>query len=99
MVGARVVHNANERRLLRQRVREVAAVVSAAIPNTQIPLTSAADVVEATNGDPASFARVMGPVIKAGLPFTSVSIWSANAPSPRPLAVVGTRPELAGEPP
>jgi serine phosphatase RsbU (regulator of sigma subunit) len=96
--GAHVVHRANEKRLLRQRVREVAAVVSAAIPNTQIPLASAADVVEATNANPVSFTQVMQPVIAAGRPFTSVSIWAANSARPKPLVVVGTKPELATEP-
>src|SRR6476659_2518938 len=60
--GARSLHSANEDRLLKQRVREVSAVVAAAIPNVQTPLASAAVLAEGTNADEASFQQLMAPI-------------------------------------
>ncbi len=97
-LGARSVHNSNENRLLRQRVREVATVVAAAIPTVQTPLASAAVLAEATNGNLAAFRRLMVPIVAAGQPFISASLWSTRS-SARPLVVVGADPELATETP
>ena len=58
-LGAQSVHNTNEDRLLRQRVRETAAVVTAAIPNVQTPLASAAVLAEATGAQADPFERLM----------------------------------------
>jgi serine phosphatase RsbU (regulator of sigma subunit) len=98
-IGAHAVHDANENRLLRQRVREVAAVTTASFPTVQIPLASAAVVADATNGDAAAFRRLMQPIVSAGRPFVSASLWPAGAAQPRPLVVVGRSPELASKPP
>ena len=95
--GAHSLHNSNENRLLRQRVREAAAVVTAAVPSIQTPLASAAVLAEATNGDVAEFRGLMNPIVKAGSPFTSVSLWSARAGTAAPLVVVGGQPALATE--
>lgn len=98
--GARSLHNTNEDRLLRQRVREVAAVVTAAVPNLQTPLSSAAVLVEATNADEASFRKLMTPIVSTGRPFNSVSVWSASSTTqPRLVEVVGGRPELESQSP
>ena len=48
-LGARSVHDSNERRLLRQRARESGDVLAATIQTLQTPLTSAAQVAEATD--------------------------------------------------
>jgi serine phosphatase RsbU (regulator of sigma subunit) len=93
--GAQSVHDSNEDRLLRQRVREAAAVVTAATPAVQTPLVSAAVLAEATNAEPVSFRRLMTPLVTARGPFISASVWSADAAQPRPLVVVGAQPELA----
>jgi serine phosphatase RsbU (regulator of sigma subunit) len=97
-LGARSVHDSNEDRLLRQRAREVAAVAAAAIPNVQTPLSSAAVIADATKGNVAAFRSLMTPLVSTGRPFASVSLWPAQTPAPRPLVVVGVRPELVAEP-
>jgi serine phosphatase RsbU (regulator of sigma subunit) len=97
--GAASLHDSNENRLLRQRVREVATVVTAAIPSLQTPLASAAVLAEATNGNPEQFRRLMAPIVAARTPFISVSLWPTGGTAPRPLVVVGAPPELASEPP
>jgi serine phosphatase RsbU (regulator of sigma subunit) len=91
---ARSVHDTNEDRLLRQRVAEAAAVLGAAIPNTQSPLSSASVLVEATDGNRAAFTQLMAPLAK-GRPFISASLWPAHSANPRPLVVLGSQPELA----
>jgi len=93
-LGAQSVHKTNEDRLLRQRVRAAAAVVTAAIPNIQGPLASAASVAEATGGAADPFTRVMRPLVTARQPFVSASLWSVADPQPRVLIVVGARPGL-----
>jgi serine phosphatase RsbU (regulator of sigma subunit) len=99
-LGARSVHDTNEKRLLRQRVREAGAVATAAIPNIQTPLASAAVLADATKADARFFKQLMTPAVSNRVPFISASLWSTtNTGTPRPLVVVGSRPELASEPP
>ena len=94
------MHNTNEKRLLRQRVREAGAVATAAIPNLQTPLASAAVLADATNANPRFFTQLMTPAVSSGRPFISASLWStATTATPRPLVVVGSRPELESAPP
>jgi len=100
-LGARSVHDKNEDRLLNQRVREAAAVASAAIPGVETPLASAALLADETNGRVSAFktsmARFVGaPGSKA--PFVSASLWPARSAATRPLVVVGPQPELLTEP-
>jgi serine phosphatase RsbU (regulator of sigma subunit) len=92
---AHSVHDSNENRLLHQRVAEAAAVLGAAIPNVQSPLSSASVLAEATHGDRTAFTQLMAPLAK-GRPFVSASLWPAHSANPRPLLVVGSQPELAG---
>jgi serine phosphatase RsbU (regulator of sigma subunit) len=73
--------------------------VTAAVPSLQTPLASAAVLAESTNGDAAEFRRLMGPIVKVGRPFTSVSLWSTTSATKAPLVVVGGTPELAAETP
>ncbi len=96
---AQTLHDSNEQRLLRQRVVEVAAVLSAAIPNIQTPLSSGAVLAEATNANRRAFANLMTPLVGARpRPFISASVWPAHVTAPRPLFVVGAAPELASRP-
>ena len=94
--AAREVHDNNEDHLLRERVNEAAAVISVAASSVQAPLSSAAILAEGTN---ANTTRFLGPHAAVGVgnsaPFVSASIWPAQSSSPRPLFVVGARPELA----
>ena len=85
-VGAALVHNSNEKRLLTQRVRQAAAVLQASVANVQTPLSSGAEVAEATDGDPGSFRRFWDKIIDAGRPFQSVSLWKVGTVDPRPRA-------------
>jgi serine phosphatase RsbU (regulator of sigma subunit) len=94
---ARALHDDNEDHLLRQRVAEAGAVLSAAIPNLQTPLSSGAVLAEATNADRATFTSLMAP-LATGSPFVSVSVWAAHASDPKPLVVEGRLPELAQMP-
>jgi serine phosphatase RsbU (regulator of sigma subunit) len=96
--GASSLHDSNENRLLKQRVREAGAVLGAAIPALQTPLASAAVLAESTAGDPEAFRRLMAPIVATGQAFASVSLWRANG-AVRPTAVVGDPPELATESP
>lgn len=98
-VGAKVLHDANEHRLLGQRVREAAAVASSSFVGVQTPLASAAVLAEATDGDAESLRQVMQPIIDAGRPFVSVSIWPTGQDVPQPVVVLGSRPELTTQPP
>ena len=96
-LGANALHHGNENRLLKQRVREAGAVVSAAIPATQTPLASGAVLAESTKGGSESFRRLMSPIVGNGRAFISVSLWPARGATHRPLVVVGTQPELRTE--
>jgi serine phosphatase RsbU (regulator of sigma subunit) len=98
VIGAARIHGSNEKRLLRQRVREAGTVIGSAVPTVQTPLSSAAVLAEATNGSATDFRNYWSPIIATGRPFTSVSLWPAQSAQPRPIAVVGTQPELASLP-
>jgi serine phosphatase RsbU (regulator of sigma subunit) len=97
-IGAQSLHNSNERRLLHQRVREAAAVLTAAVPDVETPLATAAVLAAATDGASTPFHQIMGPLVTSGR-FVSASLWSVSATSARRLVTVGPAPELASEPP
>src|SRR5206468_484905 len=42
-----------------------------------------------------TFREVLLPSISTGRPFISASLWKVHPAAPRPLVVVGVRPELA----
>jgi serine phosphatase RsbU (regulator of sigma subunit)/anti-sigma regulatory factor (Ser/Thr protein kinase) len=94
--GARRLHDNNERRLLDQRVRELGAILTAAIPTIQATMSSAATVAEATDGDPASFRSLVAPLVAATKPTPSVSLWRLDGPAgPEQVARLGVRPVLS----
>jgi serine phosphatase RsbU (regulator of sigma subunit)/anti-sigma regulatory factor (Ser/Thr protein kinase) len=96
VIGARNVHESNERRLLDQRVREVGAVLSAAIPTLTASLDSIATVATATNGDAATFESVTQPIVTAGQPFDSIGLWQVRPDgSYERVLRVGKRSELS----
>ena len=95
VIAASSAHVDNEARLLRQRTREAASVLTAAVPSIQTPLASAAELIEATNGqDSAAFERLMTPQLKEGGPYISASIWAVDGDI-QPVMVVGEQPKLA----
>jgi serine phosphatase RsbU (regulator of sigma subunit) len=91
--------NNNEHHLLRQRVIEAGEVLKQSIPSLQTPLAAAAEVADATNGDPATFKRVMSSQVGPTARFRSASLWLADGSSVTPAAVLGDPPELAAQPP
>jgi serine phosphatase RsbU (regulator of sigma subunit) len=89
-------HNSNEQRLLDVRVREAGSVLTAALPTVQTPLASAAELAQATNGDPQRFKGFIAPYVGgAGRPFVSASLWSLQPGTAQPSAVVGSGPAVA----
>jgi serine phosphatase RsbU (regulator of sigma subunit) len=97
-VAALILYNHNETRLLRLRARELSLVLSTALPTLQTPLASAAELADATGGSPKKFRAFMAPLVGAGRPFTSASLWRGEGASPAPRVVVGPPPVLAGRP-
>jgi serine phosphatase RsbU (regulator of sigma subunit) len=90
VIGSRMVNDANEQRLLDQRVREAGVVASSAMTSIGSPLTSASVLVDATGPTSASFRQLMEPVVGArNPPFVSVSVWSASGTGKAPAALVG----------
>ncbi len=93
---SRAQYNHDETRLLGLRVKEVAAVLTQARPNVQIPLASAAALADATGGNVAKFKRFVaayaGP--RPSHQFVSVSLWRVGANRTGPITVVGRAPML-----
>jgi serine phosphatase RsbU (regulator of sigma subunit) len=94
------INQANEDRLLDQRVGEAGAVLQAGLPTVQAPLVAGAEVAEASNGqDTESFARLMGPFVGEQARFVSASLWRLDGSDLEPVFVVGAPPGLAAQPP
>jgi hypothetical protein len=98
-VAAWSAHDSNEDRLLRQRVREGGATLTAALPGIQTPLASAVELVELTDADPTTFRRAMTPLVGEEAQFVSASVWRLDGDDLAPLVVVGDEPALAAQPP
>lgn len=90
----------NEKRLLKLRVRDAAALLTEALPTIQTPLASAAELADATNGNAMKFKRFIAPYVGtgAGKPFASVSLWRLSAPQRGPVATVGIPAKLTQSP-
>ncbi|MCU1457658.1 MAG: Two component signal transduction histidine kinase [Actinomycetia bacterium] len=89
------VHDSNEKRLLNQRTREAAAVLTAALPSIQTPLGSAAVLAEATDGNDAqSFQQLMDPLVRNHQPFVTASIWALVSGHYRPILTAGTTSKM-----
>jgi serine phosphatase RsbU (regulator of sigma subunit) len=88
----------NEHRLLRLRARELSLVLTAIVPSIQTPLASAAELADATHGDPQKFRRFMGAYVGPGREFSSASLWGPDLHRLRPTAVIGTSPAMASRP-
>jgi serine phosphatase RsbU (regulator of sigma subunit) len=90
----------NEKRLLKLRVRDAAALIAEALPGVQTPLASAAELADATSGNTQKFMRFIAPYVGtgAGKAFASASLWRASSPQRGPVAVAGVPPKLALSP-
>src|SRR2546423_3797817 len=99
-LGARTVHDSNEKRLLNQRSRELADVLGATIQSLQTPLVSAAEVAEATNASPPRVGKLLAPLAGGKSIFRSSALWLSNPAHPRkPALGLGGKPTLAQSPP
>jgi len=96
--AALILYNHNETRLLRLRARELSLVLSTAVPTLQTPLASAAELADATGGSAKKFRAFMTPLVGAGRPFISASLWRAEGSPAKPTVVVGAAPVLAAKP-
>ena len=83
-VVTELVHRDTEQRLLDQRTGEAGAVLSVAISGLQPPLSSATELAEATNGDPAAFQAVLGRLVghDPGDRFLAAELYSVNGTKP-----------------
>ena len=97
-VAALELYEHNETRLLRLRARELSLVLSTAVPSLQTPLASAAELADATHGNPQKFRAFMAPLVGPGRAFTSASLWRGEGSHAEPRVVVGTRPALTAIP-
>lgn len=93
-----LVYRHNENRLLDLKAKEAGSVLSAALPGVQTPLASAAELADATNGNPQQFEQLMAPFVGPGGPFVSASLWPLATPGSGPVATVGSEPALAAQP-
>jgi serine phosphatase RsbU (regulator of sigma subunit) len=88
------IHDHNESRLLNLELNQAASVVTAAVPSIQIPMSSAAVLAAATNGDPQQFRGYMAPYVGGKGPFVSASLWRVGDEAPTLVAVIGSSPVL-----
>ncbi len=89
-------YSSNEKRLLKLRVRDAAALVAESLPSIQTPLASTAELADATDGNVQKFKRFVAPYIGTGTgEFVSISLWSASAPARGPVAVDGSASKLS----
>jgi serine phosphatase RsbU (regulator of sigma subunit) len=97
-VTTALLHDHNESRLLRLRARELSLVLTAVVPSIQTPLASAAELADATNGNPQKFRGFIAAYVGAGRQFSSASLWSRDLHGLKPKAVVGAAPAMASHP-
>jgi serine phosphatase RsbU (regulator of sigma subunit) len=92
------LHDSNEDRLVRQRVREASSVLTTALPSIQTPLASAAELAAATNADEERFAGLIGRYVldddqsDGNEPFIGASLWEVENGTARRVASAGAPP-------
>ncbi len=91
---ASTLNDRNESRLLDRQTQQVGTVLTAAIPSTQIPLVTAAQIAQATSGNVSKFEQYMSPYVEAKGQFVAASLWQRSGAGVRQLAAVGPPPEL-----
>jgi serine phosphatase RsbU (regulator of sigma subunit) len=89
----------NEKRLLKLRVSDAAALLAESLPTTTSTLAAAVEQANFTHGSVSRFQRLVGPEVgaKSGQ-FLSLSLWKLGDLSAGPVAVVGSPPKLATSP-
>ena len=93
------VYLRNQHHLLRLRTRDAGSLLTAAVPRIETTLALAAELADATGGDPAHFRDLLAPDVAAGPThqFVSVSLWRLGTSAHQPLVVIGEQPKL-GDP-
>jgi hypothetical protein len=94
-VVSALLNRSNERHLLSLRAKEVASLLTEALPATETPLGAAVALADGTNGNRTKFMQFAGSYVGRGRPFVSLSIWRANDVAAGPVATEGTTPELS----
>lgn len=85
-----VVNERAESRLLALETKQAAATLELALPTVQTPLTSAAEIAEASDGNPAHFRRYLASYVEgARAQFASVSLWRLAGATARPVTALG----------
>ena len=81
--GCRLLYDQTENRLLQQRTNEAGAAIQLSVNQIKAPLDAAAELAAATNGDAASFAKIVQPYLgtDAGK-FTSVALYRIGSTTP-----------------
>lgn len=97
-VTTALLHDHNERRLLRLRARELSLVLTAVVPSVQTPLASADELADATNGNAQKFRRFIDSYVGPRRQFSSASLWSRGPHGLKPTVVVGAAPVMASRP-
>jgi serine phosphatase RsbU (regulator of sigma subunit) len=87
------VYEHNQQHLLKLRIRDAGALVTAALPSLQTPLASAAELADATEGNVGKFKSFIAPYVGTHGEFVSASLWKLGSPG-KPVAVVGLAPRL-----
>jgi serine phosphatase RsbU (regulator of sigma subunit) len=93
-----VLYNHNEHRLLRLRARELSLVLTAVVPSIQTPLASAAELANATNGNPQKFRAFIAPYVGPGRQFASASLWGPNGQRLSPTVTAGAAAAIVSHP-
>ncbi|MGO9341764.1 MAG: PP2C family protein-serine/threonine phosphatase [Acidimicrobiales bacterium] len=96
--GASDINQRNENRLLKLELRQAASVVAAAVPTIQIPLVSATQLADATNGNAGSFQKYMGEFVGTTGEFVFASLWRSQGGAPTMVTSVGTAPTTPATP-
>lgn len=92
------IHDSNEQRLLKVELEQAGSVVSAALPSLEIPLTSAWELAEATDGSREIFMQYMRPLVASGAEFTYAALWHVGPSGAKALVSVGSSPASTGSP-
>ena len=89
----------NEKRLLTLRVKDAALLLTSSMGATTTPLSSTAELADATGGDVSKFRRFVATYVGRGPThqFVSMSLWRAADLAAGPVAVAGIAPELASD--
>ncbi len=88
------INRHNENRLLSVQAKQVQAVLTAALPSTQIPLELGAEVAASTGGDVTKFRSYMETQVGTRAGFSYVALWQDEGGSVTEVTTLGTPPTV-----